>query len=131
MHPNHRIVEETGLLFNKTKLTLLMLRKVRSACTGLDRWMDAPPMLGRLTPPGTGSSHAPHSQDGEIELRHQRNPDCVFDFVKPRAEGELTCEKPAFIYEVIETLLPQAVFSKDNASGDGLLELCVERASGL
>ena len=92
----------------------------------MDGWT---PMLGRLTPPGTGSSHAPHSQDGEIELRHQRNPDCVFDFVKPRAEGELTCEKPAFIYEVIETLLPQAVFSKDNASGDGLLELCVERAS--
>ena len=43
MHPNHRIAEETGLLFNKTKLTLLMLRKVGSACTGLDRWMDGPP----------------------------------------------------------------------------------------
>ena len=26
-------------------------------------------------------------QDGEIELRHQRNPDCVYDFVKPRTPG--------------------------------------------
>lgn len=41
-----------------------------------------------------------------VELRHQRNPDCVFDFIKPRTEDSLTEEKPEFIYEVIETLLP-------------------------
>ncbi|CAG8588563.1 5717_t:CDS:2, partial [Racocetra fulgida] len=52
--------------------------------------------------------------DGDIELRHQRNPDCVFDFIKPRAP---------VMYEIIETLLPQAVFSEQNNKGDKLLEL--------
>lgn len=28
-------------------------------------------------------------QEGDIELRHQRNPDCEFDFVKPIVEGDL------------------------------------------
>lgn len=27
-------------------------------------------------------------KEGEIELRHQRNPDCVFDFIRPRLPGK-------------------------------------------
>lgn len=62
-------------------------------------------------------------KDGEIELRHQRNPDCVFDFIKPRTPDMLTEAKPRVLYEIIETLLPQAVFSEQNNKGDKLLEL--------
>ncbi|CAG8785036.1 4855_t:CDS:2, partial [Dentiscutata erythropus] len=62
-------------------------------------------------------------KDGEIELRHQRNPDCVFDFIKPHTPDMLTEAKPRVMYEIIETLLPQAVFSEQNNKGDKLLEL--------
>lgn len=26
-------------------------------------------------------------KEGDIELRHQRNPDCVFDFIRPKLPG--------------------------------------------
>ncbi|KAL2915098.1 hypothetical protein HK105_205422 [Polyrhizophydium stewartii] len=57
------------------------------------------------------------------ELRHQRNADCEFDFIQPPNRGELTEPKPQFLYEVIETLLPQAVYSAQNPNADRLLEL--------
>ncbi|KAF9979313.1 hypothetical protein BGZ73_000007 [Actinomortierella ambigua] len=62
-------------------------------------------------------------KEGEVELRHQRSPDCVFDFVKPTDPGELSEEKPKFIYELIETLLPQAVYSESNPNGEKMIEL--------
>ncbi|CAG8539339.1 9115_t:CDS:10 [Paraglomus occultum] len=62
-------------------------------------------------------------KEGDIELRHQRNPDCCFDFVKPRTEDMLTEEKPRIIYDIIETLLPQAAYSTENSNGDRLIEL--------
>ncbi|KAG0177213.1 hypothetical protein DFQ28_006409 [Apophysomyces sp. BC1034] len=63
-------------------------------------------------------------KEGDIELRHQRNPDCVFDYVKPLLPDEVTEKKPAFMYDVIETLLPTAVYHPEkNPNGEGLLEL--------
>jgi len=62
-------------------------------------------------------------KEGDIELRHQRNPDCEFDYIKPKLPGELTEQKPEFIYKVIETLLPQARYSPTNNKGTRLLEL--------
>ncbi len=56
-------------------------------------------------------------------MRHQRSPDCVFDFIKPHNTAELSEEKPLFMYELIETLLPQAVYSESNPNGDKMLEL--------
>jgi len=53
-----------------------------------------------------------------IELRHQRNPDTVYEFVK---NGPLNEEKPLAVYKMIETLLPTSKF--DNADGFKLLEL--------
>ena len=50
---SNKFVKEPYTYFNKSKLTMLVLRK-----------------------------------DGDIELRHQRNPDCVFDFVKPRENND-------------------------------------------
>ncbi|KAI9004420.1 MT-A70-domain-containing protein [Hyaloraphidium curvatum] len=52
---------------------------------------------------------------GEIEMRHQRSADCEFDFLKPRHARALTDEKPVFLYEVIETLLPQAIETAEPA----------------
>jgi len=62
-------------------------------------------------------------KEGDVELRHQRNPDCEFDYIKPKIPGELTEQKPEFIYKVIETLLPQARYSPTNNKGTRLLEL--------
>ncbi|KAG0050861.1 hypothetical protein BGZ83_004335 [Gryganskiella cystojenkinii] len=62
-------------------------------------------------------------KEGDVELRHQRSPDCVFDFIKPRSDTELSEEKPLFMYELIETLLPQAVYSESNPNGDRMIEL--------
>jgi len=45
-----------------------------------------------------------------IELRHQRNPDVVFDFV--RQNKGITEDKPDFVYRVIETLLPTAQYDE-------------------
>ncbi|KAJ1561643.1 hypothetical protein HK096_003893 [Nowakowskiella sp. JEL0078] len=62
--------------------------------------------------------------EGDIEMRHQRSPDCEFDFIKPKTKGYLSEEKPEFIYEVIQTLLPQAGYNPEkNSVGSGLLEL--------
>lgn len=77
-----------------------------------------------------------------MELRHQRNPDCVFDFIKPmlpgmskyiyiifqstdmQSTGESTESKPSFIYHVIETMLPGATYHPEtNPDGKGLLQL--------
>ncbi|CAO3587848.1 unnamed protein product [Absidia cylindrospora] len=67
-------------------------------------------------------------KEGEIELRHQRNPDCVFDFIKPMLPGEISEAKPAFMYHIIETLLPQAVYHPEsNPNGDKLMELWAKR----
>ncbi|KAI7864892.1 hypothetical protein BDF14DRAFT_1875753 [Spinellus fusiger] len=67
-------------------------------------------------------------KEGNVELRHQRNADCVFDFVKPLLPDEVTEPKPSFVYSVIETLLPNAVYHSDtNAEGRGLLELWAKK----
>jgi len=42
--------------------------------------------------------------DKHLELRHQRNPDVIFDIL--HHDEDLLEEKPKFIYELIETLLP-------------------------
>lgn len=54
-----------------------------------------------------------------IELRHQRNPDVVFDYV--REDKLLNEDKPQFVYQIIETLLPTANY--DEKTGIKLLEL--------
>ncbi|KAI8827218.1 uncharacterized protein EV422DRAFT_513071 [Fimicolochytrium jonesii] len=56
---------------------------------------------------------------GDVELRHQRSPDCEFDFIKPCITTQLTEQKPEFIYKVIETLLPQAVYGAVDKDGSG------------
>ena len=53
-------------------------------------------------------------------MRHQRNPDVVFDFV--REDKGLTEDKPEFIYKVIETLLPTAKY-EPSTKQIGFLEL--------
>ncbi|KAG0239212.1 hypothetical protein BGW41_007828 [Actinomortierella wolfii] len=68
-------------------------------------------------------------KEGEVELRHQRSPDCIFDFMKPTDPDELSEEKPKFIYELIETLLPQAVYSESNSNGDKMIELWARRGT--
>ena len=62
-------------------------------------------------------------KDGDIELRHQRNPDCIYDFVKPKSEEDLREKKPDFVYDVIETLLPTASYNPETKKGDQLIEL--------
>ncbi|KAJ3152053.1 hypothetical protein HDU89_001700 [Geranomyces variabilis] len=66
---------------------------------------------------------------GDVELRHQRSPDCEFDYIKPPLPGQSVEEKPDFIFNVIETLLPQAVYSAGNAGGDRMLDLWGKRGS--
>lgn len=84
-------------------------------------------------------------KEGEIELRHQRNPDCVFDYIRPKLPSkllrifiraymlnfyyvsfldEITESKPPFMYNVIETLLPKANYDAEtNPYGAKMLEL--------
>ncbi|KAI8971127.1 hypothetical protein BDB01DRAFT_854975 [Pilobolus umbonatus] len=67
-------------------------------------------------------------KEGDIELRHQRNPDCVFDYVRPKLPDEITERKPPFMYGVIETLLPNAVYHpENNPGGTRLLELWAKK----
>ncbi|KAI8970296.1 hypothetical protein BDF20DRAFT_890435 [Mycotypha africana] len=67
-------------------------------------------------------------KEGEIELRHQRNPDCIFDFIRPKLPDEITEKKPPFMYKVIETLLPTAIYNAEtNPNGDKLLELWAKK----
>ncbi|KAI7904431.1 uncharacterized protein BX663DRAFT_535836 [Cokeromyces recurvatus] len=69
-------------------------------------------------------------KEGDIELRHQRNPDCIFDFIRPKLSDEITEKKPPFVYKVIETLLPNAVYNVEkNPNGDKLLELWSKKGS--
>lgn len=42
-----------------------------------------------------------------LELRHQRNPDALFDIVNPESNGYLEDSTMNKIYHTIETLLPQ------------------------
>ncbi|ORX61374.1 hypothetical protein DM01DRAFT_1299285 [Hesseltinella vesiculosa] len=66
--------------------------------------------------------------DNTTELRHQRNPDCLFDFVRPRIPDEVSESKPDFAYHIIETLLPTAVYDpENNPKGERLLELWAKR----
>jgi hypothetical protein len=58
-------------------------------------------------------------KEGHVDLRHQRSPDCEFDFVRPGDERR----KPEFVYQVIETLLPDAVQGPGNPLGNRLLQL--------
>ncbi|KAJ2778793.1 hypothetical protein H4R18_004389 [Coemansia javaensis] len=62
-------------------------------------------------------------REGELEMRHQRSPDSVFDFIKPRMPGDLNDRKPEFAYTVIETLLPRALCSESEPNPDRLLQL--------
>ncbi|KAF9167385.1 hypothetical protein BGX20_011621 [Mortierella sp. AD010] len=68
-------------------------------------------------------------READIDIRHQRSPDCVFDYIKPVNSEELSEEKPLFLYELIETLLPQAVYSENNPNGDKMLELWARRGT--
>ncbi|KAI8870931.1 hypothetical protein GQ42DRAFT_154916 [Ramicandelaber brevisporus] len=70
-------------------------------------------------------------KDGDIDLRHQRNPDCVFDFMKPAttANTSATGTKPLFMYDMIETMLPSAAINKNNAEPNRMLELWATRGS--
>ena len=54
----------------------------------------------------------------KFELRHQRNPDVVFDFVKEENN------KPEEVYHVIETLLPNANFDESKKRGKFLQIWC-------
>ncbi|KAI9226676.1 MAG: hypothetical protein DHS80DRAFT_32484 [Piptocephalis tieghemiana] len=69
-------------------------------------------------------------KEGDLELRHQRNPDVVFDFVAPRPPGQIRDRKPDFLYKVIETLLPGAKWSVDLEAGQGFLELWAMHPKG-
>jgi hypothetical protein len=61
-----------------------------------------------------------------IDMRHQRSPDCEFDFVKPGGGSGGLESKPAFMYDVIETLLPTARFGYEgNEKCGGMLEVYV------
>nr|CAG8598316.1 11580_t:CDS:2 [Entrophospora candida] len=62
-------------------------------------------------------SHQPYRY-----FNKSKNPDCLFDFIKPETEDMLTEAKPRVVYEIIETLLPQAAYSETNNKGDRLLE---------
>ncbi|KAJ1960594.1 hypothetical protein GGI12_003718 [Dipsacomyces acuminosporus] len=62
-------------------------------------------------------------REGDLEMRHQRSPDSVFDFVKPQMPGDLNDRKPEFSYNVIETLLPRALCTEELPNPDRLLQL--------
>lgn len=59
--------------------------------------------------------------DARVELRHQRSPDVIFDFVRrdPATGREVM---PPTVYRTIETLLPTALYSEADGRGR-LLEL--------
>ncbi|KAJ9049938.1 hypothetical protein DSO57_1019271 [Entomophthora muscae] len=53
---------------------------------------------------------------GEIEIRHQRTADVIFDFIKPEAcwaGKNLSCPKPLAVYDMVETLLPNSQINND------------------
>jgi hypothetical protein len=57
-----------------------------------------------------------------IHLRHQRNPDVIFDYV--RRDKYLAEDKPENIYDIIETLLPEGNYKEETHEGR-FLELYV------
>lgn len=62
----------------------------------------------------------------KLNLRHQRNPDVVFDIIK---RGKyLTEDKPLSVYKIIETILPEGNYKSDKEPG-GFLELYVFKNS--
>jgi N6-adenosine-specific RNA methylase IME4 len=62
-----------------------------------------------------------------MQLRHQRNPDVIYDFVLP-GEKYLTDDKPVQVYDIIETLLPDAVY-KDEKNPGKLLEVWAKKGT--
>eukprot|EP01137_Pigoraptor_chileana_P037360 Opistho-2@34328 len=88
---NNKYAHEDADYFRRSKLSCFIFRKYNTS--------------------GDGNNE-------QIELRHQRNPDAVFDFIKPREslldkEGLYQPEeKPQFVYDVVETLLPDAVYKR-------------------
>jgi N6-adenosine-specific RNA methylase IME4 len=57
-------------------------------------------------------------------LRHQRNPDVIFDFI--RENKYLTLDKPKYAYTIAETLLPEACFNEETMQGQ-FLEIWARR----
>jgi len=99
---NNKMLTQPYKYFSRSKESLLIFRK----------------FCGH----SEGASNG-NKKEWQLELRHQRNPDVVFDFVRPKygpAGGDL--DKPEFVYHVIETLLPEANFNPDTGTGM-LLEL--------
>ncbi|KAJ2008723.1 hypothetical protein H4R26_000042 [Coemansia thaxteri] len=62
-------------------------------------------------------------REGDLEMRHQRSPDSVFDFTKPPMAGDLNDRKPEFAYTVIETLLPRALCTAELPEPNRLVQL--------
>jgi len=61
-------------------------------------------------------------KEGVIELRHQRNPDVLYDFVRHDKGWQQIEDKPDLLYYTVETLLPEANYNADTGRGM-LLEL--------
>ena len=58
-------------------------------------------------------------------IKHQRNPDIIFDYIRPESK-HLTLDKPKYAYTIAETLLPEACY--DESTDRGLfLELWARR----
>lgn len=68
----------------------------------------------------------------KIELRHQRNPDFVFEFIRDIKNDGLQ-DKPEFTYKMIETLLPESSFDSVKygkaVQGFNLIELWAKAGS--
>ncbi|KAI8971356.1 hypothetical protein BDB01DRAFT_845197 [Pilobolus umbonatus] len=66
-----------------------------------------------------------------FELRHQRSADVIIDFQVPRDEwiaDDYTEPKPVGVYDMIETLLPKALYN-DTLHRGRLLELWAKKQS--
>ncbi|ORX45864.1 hypothetical protein DM01DRAFT_1294211 [Hesseltinella vesiculosa] len=66
-----------------------------------------------------------------IDLRHQRTADVIIDFEHPLADWthqEYTEPKPPAVYDMIETLLPQAGYN-ENLKRGRFVELWAKRAN--
>lgn len=87
---NNKRLRTSSAFFRKSKLSMLIFRKRN-----------------------TGSPDT-------LELRHQRNPDVVWDCVTYSPEGMPS--RPEFLYDVIETLLPAANYDESKKRGE-LLDL--------
>lgn len=66
----------------------------------------------------------------ELEIRHQRNPDVIIDFVRNNKllRGKICENKPQEdLYNLIETLLPVGKYNEENKGKNKLLELWAEK----